>query len=977
MSHITPMKLSEQQRIDASVISRRMISAKYGDKSEIERELLVSTVQYALAMFPPYDDEDVEAIVRDLEYEVSVRHTKGVAIYNDYDSNPHDWYTKLNLSDSKQLFWNRYEKFLKGKGSLDTKSIQLLSGTTLPNILNCLGNPNEDFDGKRLVRGLIIGDVQSGKTSTYAGLICKVADAGYKVVILLAGITESLRQQTQGRIDEGIVGYTIRKEGKKKIERKVGVGNFQSEIPASSYTTVAQDFTRSSDNIVSSLSQHKSLVLFVVKKNVAVLTKLYKWLYNQNLDSVKGYVDAPLLLIDDEADNASVNTKKPDTDPTRTNKIIRDICGLFKNATYVGFTATPFANIFIDPDSVDSMKQADLFPEDFIYSLPTPSTYIGAKRLYDIEGLNYNNLRFITDIVEPDYTSDEYKIMVKEDIESLNSGPFYYQHKKEWDGTLPDSLREALLCFFLANVLRDLRGQKSSPRSMLINMSRFVKVQQVISEHVEAIYNQIYRIINYDFSAISSNNSNIPLFKELVDLWRKHFSHIKDVPIQRIIGKENLLNAIKDIKIMVVNGSVASKKLDYEANPSLRVIAIGGLALSRGLTLEGLTVSYFYRNTATFDVLMQMGRWFGYRHGYEDVFQVWTSRESAEWYYEISEASEELKSDIEQMFEERLKPKDFGIKVRNNCERLQITASNKMRTASDYFVRLAYYGNIYDTPYLSFNAQHNRINLQQVQSLAQKLFTAGYKYRFADVGRHSDDEVNSSSYHDSRFFENVPKSIVREFLGKIQCSMLNPNFNIEYILAFIDDTDNDGIEDWDIVFEGGNSKKPYSIPELSNIDCISRPLYDHGNAVQISSRRRVLGTREGDFCLSEQDANIARTKCIDNWIYKEKIPAEVAKKKDIPLKAFFQYLPNRKPMLIVMVIDPEIKPEDPTHKYSIGFKKFVEDLGSDQVVAFAIGFPGRQEEEAAKHYKVNKTWMRINGIFEDDVDTENDEEYDG
>ena len=178
---------------------------------------------------------------------------------------------------------------------------------------------------------------------------------------------------------------------------------------------------------------------------------------------------------------------------------------------------------------------------------------------------------------------------------------------------------------------------------------------------------------------------------------------------------------VPKMEIIVVNGSSASK-LDYKSNPSLRVIAIGGLALSRGLTLEGLLVSYFYRNTATFDVLMQMGRWFGYRPGYADLFQIWTSQASATWYREIATATTELKADIKKMFEQHLTPKDFGIKVRDYCDELQITANNKMRTAYELLMMESYYGNICDTPYLSVKAEHNEENWNQVKCFTAHLF---------------------------------------------------------------------------------------------------------------------------------------------------------------------------------------------------------------------------------------------------------------
>lgn len=968
------MILSEEQKSAIKSSAKQLLEIKKGTVKELNASMLHDYVKRALSFLGLVgDDDDIKDLVNDLEYEVSVRHTQGCAIFNDYET-LHNWYSKLKLN--QQPFWERYRRFLLEKSSLDERSIDILDHKTLPNILNCLADPNEQFEGKRTpCRGLIIGDVQSGKTSTYIGLICKAADAGYKVIILLAGTTESLRQQTQERIDEGIIGYTFPKDIKQSTGVKVGVGEYTSTRPASAFTSVQRDFVGSADKLATSIHLHNSIVVFVCKKNVSVLHKLYKWIEEQNMDVVKGYVDAPMLLIDDEADNASVNTKLDEIDPTKTNKIIRNICNLFKNSTYVGFTATPFANIFIDPESVDSMKQADLFPENFIYSLPTPSTYIGAKKIFYPDGDYYSNLRFISDIVEPDYSSEEYKEMVNEDVDTLNSGTFYYLHKKEWDGIFPDSLREATLCFFIANTMRDLRGDISAPRSMLINMSRFVKVQRVICDHIVDIYNSVLSVLKYDFSEKDSENVNIPLYKELEKLLNTHFSHVNDISSKRVLNKKALLDAISNIQIVVVNGSKTSSKLDYKSNPHLRVIAIGGLALSRGLTLEGLLTSYFYRNTATFDVLMQMGRWFGYRRKYEDLFQIWTSQSSALWYAEIAEASELLKEDIQKMYEQHLTPKDFGLKVRDNCEALQITASNKMRSASQFQFRVAYYGNMYDTPYLSLNAENNKENLRVTQELAKDLFRKGYEYRFADVERHRNDDPFSISITDSRYFSNVPKSVVRDYLTRIKCSLLNMNFNIESILNFIDDDNNTGLDNWDIVFEGGDGTSLCKIQELSNIRCIKRAIYDNGNAVQISSRRRILGTREGRFCLDADSIKKAETECRNIWI-SNGMSKEEAFKKDIPVKAYFKYLKERKPVLVILLIEPEVKPEEPGKSNGKAFKDFVKDTKGHQLIAFAIGFPGVRGEEAAVTYQVNKTWLRVNGLGLEE-NSSNNEEYDG
>ena len=518
-------------------------------KPAIERAITFSGIEC--------DEDDKKKLLEEIEYREKITHILGDIIYDDYELRK--WYFNETVEDN--YFWERYYRYLKEQGSIDDKSINLLHEKTLPDIMNCLYNPKEEFDGKRLKRGLIIGDVQSGKTATYSGLICKAADAGYKVVILLAGITESLRQQTQERIDEGIVGYTIRKVNKQIREGRVGVGKDNKQRRASSFTTCVKDFVKGSNLISTTLSEHNSLVLFVVKKNVSVLTKLHDWLKNQNMDVRTNSINHPMLLIDDEADNASVNTKKDNTDPTKTNAIIRKICNLFQTANYVGFTATPFANVFIDPDSVDSMKNADLFPEHFIYTLPTPSSYIGADKIFHKDKEYYRNLRFITDIEEPDYTSYEYKEDSKENIDELNRGTFYYRHTKEWNGILPNSLKESIYCYYLANVVRDLRGHGTKPRSMLINMSRFVKVQCVIKEHVAKIQDNFIRTIKYNFDEDSSKNVRLSLYKELEQIWNKHFDNVTDISFTDVIKKKHLLGAVYDIETDIPKMEIIVGKL--------------------------------------------------------------------------------------------------------------------------------------------------------------------------------------------------------------------------------------------------------------------------------------------------------------------------------------------------------------------------------------------------------------------------------
>lgn len=941
------MKMTESQYIELRQLTRTLINFHKSMGQDIKDEDIESKINEAIAFSKLDCDDDTKMrLLVDMEYEFKIIHERGQAIFNDYDEK-REWYS--NMEEKDIFFWSRYKDYLINYTSLSRKSINLLDDDTLPDIMNCLGNPNDVLDKPRLRRGLIIGDVQSGKTATYTGLICKAADTGYKVVILLAGITENLRRQTQERIDEGIVGMTLKKEGRNEKYPRVGVGLDNKPIRATSVTSTLNDFTGNCNKITMSLASN-SLVLFVVKKNVSVLERLFNWLREQNVDPVKGYVNLPMLLIDDEADNASVNTRKDETDPTRTNKLIRQICNLFMNATYVGFTATPFANVFIDPDSVNAMQHADLFPEHFIYALEAPSTYVGADKIFYPEGTYHRNLRYITDIIEPDYTSEEFRDLEQYNPEMLNSGPFYYKHKKEWDGILPNSLRESILCFCLVNVVRDARGQSKEPRSMLVNMTRFIHVQNVIKERIAKWFEDIYNDVRVNFSDDAKKNQKLPLYRELQTIWNKHYSHIQNISFDRVSKKALLLKAMEKIEVRVVNGTKKSDSLNYKETSSLRVIAVGGLALSRGLTLEGLMVSYFYRNTATFDVLMQMGRWFGYRRGYEDLFQVWTSQTSALWYAEIAMSSIELKNDISEMFDQRLTPKDFGIKVRDNCDELQITAYNKMRSAISKNMMYSFYGNIYDTPYITSNIDHNKVNIKKVKELVSNLIKQNYSLRYADYKK-MDKDVKDTTDGSSRYFADVPKNVIIEFLRGIKYSIVNPQFDAKNIINFLEDKDTMGMDLWDVVFESGKANENYNVDGLRQIKCMYRTICStNRNVIQLSTRRRVLtGSMEGRFALSENDIYKAEQAQRAQWGANSKV-------RNIPVKAYFKFLPQRKPILVIMFI----RPQEPLGEEDRVLQDFRNALGEDCIVAFALGSPGVKDEDKGVLFKVNKTFQQLN-----------------
>lgn len=879
------------------------------------------------------EKDEYSALKRRLESRFKIKHTLSSIIYNDYEDIP-DWYS--HFTPASEYFWNRYRTHLISFEKLPLPSVNLLGEKTLVELMNCLSNPNIEPEKPIFRRGLVIGDVQSGKTATYGGLICKAADAGYKVVILLTGTTESLRKQTQERMEEGIIGFTIRvdKKGtKQKSFNRVGVGLDNEEIRAMAYTSYQDDFVGSSDTLLSTLGSHKNLVMFIVKKNVTVLEKLLNWLVELNKNVLDGLIHVPLLLIDDEADNASINTKMDKSSPTKTNALIRQICTAFNNSTYVGFTATPFANVFIDPDTTEQMTSADLFPEHFIYVLPTPSNYIGAKKIFYKDGENHSMLKPITDIDEPDV--ETLKAM---EPEERFSRKLYYKHPKEWEGELPDSLTESIYCYMVANAVRDLRGDSKAPRTMMINVSRFVKVQRYLKKQVEEIVNSIHRAVDCDFHENNKKNRGLPVYQKFVEVWNRHFGNL-GLDQEFVINKKVLLDAIDKIQVVIVNSDKDSMKLDYKKYPSMRIIAIGGLALSRGLTLKGLMTSYFYRNTSTFDVLMQMGRWFGYRPNYDDLCQIWTSHTSARWYEEITRSTEELKDDIRQMFEEKMTPKEFGIKVRDESDDLQITAYNKMRTSFKRTEYLTFWGNLVETPYASLIPQNNINSYDAVKLLVQRLYASGYSARTYE---------GSASKHKTKVFYDVPIDFITFFLSKIEVSRFNAKFDTKTIQEFLNDNYSGKLGKWDISIQSGSGEEIIDYGHGVKINSAKRDMFVSNNHICFTGRGTLGGPTDGYVGITPQQREAAK-KAMEE----AKRAAGEKPTKGASNYTWFKYISDRKPLLVIYSIKHSGDEGDDA------INKYLREIGDTPVMGFGIGFPANVSADSTqKKYRVNKVFQR-------------------
>lgn len=576
-------------------------------------------------------------------------------------------------------YWSRYHEHLKEKFSIDV--VGKLDAIT-DKILDHLEDPQKEGNWDR--KGLVVGHVQSGKTANYIGVISKAADAGYKVIIVLGGMLNSLRNQTQARIDSDFAGWCTRPP---PHEGPIGVAKHDAN-PINprrpiSFTTSVEDFKKAyAQQNMLGLKALSEPVLLVVKKNVSTLRNLREWLAQNNRHDLK---DFPFLLIDDEADNASINTNKEDQDPTKINLGIRSLLQLFPRNSYVGYTATPFANIFIDPADEEEMRNGelykDLFPRDFILSLDPPSNYVGADKLFREEG-DCSILREIDD---------------NEDLLPI-------RHKKDWKiHSLPNSLKRAIDCFIFAKTIRELRGQTGKHHSMMVNVSRFTDVQEFLKVKVsEFVKARQQAIKNYAGLPEKDALKESSVLRELKTIWDAEYAgaEFKWYEIQ------NGLNASASrIEVVSVN-SKSADRLAYDDYPNGRsLITIGGLGLSRGLTLEGLNVSYFLRNSIMYDTLLQMGRWFGYREGYQDLCRVFMTKQTASWYSHISGAVEELREEFREMERLGLTPMDFGLKVRSHPTSLIVTAKNKMRATEEIVCKIALGGRFAETSRLINNGQ--------------------------------------------------------------------------------------------------------------------------------------------------------------------------------------------------------------------------------------------------------------------------------
>ena len=678
------------------------------------------------------------------------------------------WLTAARKHDWR--YWQRYQGWLERK--MSTTAVDGLDKST-DKILGLLEDPHRKGSWDR--RGLVVGHVQSGKTGNYSGLVCKAADPGYKIIIILAGLHNNLRSQTQIRLEEGFLGYETSAAG--DAVKLIGVGEIDTDTEIR--PNCATNRSNNGD-FNTKVAQHYAISpeqrpwLFVVKKNKTVLERLLKWIRHHVADATdatgKRFVfNLPLLLIDDEADHASVDTGEqlfnpdgtPDLEhePKAINSRIRKILNSFAKSAYVGYTATPFANIFIHRRAATSDEGPDLFPQSFIVNLAAPSNYVGPSRVFGLRTLDGRSgglplTRKISDHVDSAGTGGWMPPKHNKGHVPLHNG---------CDTASPPSLKEAVTAFILACAVRELRGQGAQHSSMLIHVTRFNLVQQ-------EVHRQVNDIVKHMRQRIARQVDHEDALANIESLWKEDFEPTCAEIADSLRGAEGPLpkpsweeiedilpDVLSDIEIRMINGT-AKDALDYAEDRAkgLKVIAIGGDKLARGLTLEGLCVSYFVRTTKMYDTLMQMGRWFGYRPGYIDLCRLYTTDDLVEWFGHIADASEELREEFEAMAESGATPRDYGLKVQSHPV-LLVTSPLKMRSAEN--LQLSFSGESLETVALHRDPAILKRNLDAADRL------------IAAMGAHSENNPKRTrngsvqEWKGSRLWNGVPAEAVADFFS--------------------------------------------------------------------------------------------------------------------------------------------------------------------------------------------------------------------
>lgn len=953
------------------------------------------------------------------------------------------WLTPEREGEIQWDYTKRYIRYLKENG----RSEKVVNETdrSSRDILGKLGDPKRP--DAFYVNGLVVGEVQSGKTGNFNAVINRSIDCGYKLVIVLSGIMEDLRNQTQDRMEAEVVGegkdFQTQKIGPKGVGHIIRFGMLggSSIEQVESITSCKADFNKNLLDADFSLSNPKVLVC---KKNVSVLKNLIIWLHDYlGGDSTKKH-DIPLLVLDDEADNASLNNEgaKGREYASRINGHIRALLHLFHKKSYVGYTASPFANVLQDrnlgsenqwiinyklngiPEEKQLGQVPNLFPDDFIVLLNSPSNYIGAKQLFEtlapIENIASEKIPLIH-IVDDHVEHFPSRVAETEDGSIIAIKNF--QTKAEWDNKvgefgeylgfskfkeyrkatrssrqydnfpkkIPGSLSEAILCFILTIAVRDSRKSKQigsalyqPHNTMLIHISRFTIWQNTTRKLVEDY-------VKGAKAQIENDNPSDPnsIYIKLKNIWHRYFATIIE-SIRDYLPKgyvddfmspivfdsliQYIPGAVQDIQTLAIN-SITKEKLKYPKNAPQKIIAVGGNRLSRGFTLEGLTINYFVRTTNYSDTLLQMGRWFGYRPGYLDCCKLFTTQDSEEKFDLTTRCIEELEGEFRKMEALGKSPNFFVLRVRKHPGVLKITRPSILKNTID--VKWSYQDQLVMTTRFDVGKQ----KLESVWDTFKRHIAPKF-----------DREENKNAV--GFFTCPVEGAEIIDFLN------LQNNFEKAEILAmtkFIEICQKKGqLTDWTIAIRRKGMAKPKDgkgvlTKKESNLPGdVTMAIRNGPKEKQVNLRKQFLNNSifratgsSANILSSPKDLSIQLT---ENEITKaetafrnykkqyylnkdkgltENEAEEKARKVTIPERAYREKIGEQKGLLIIYMFDSYYSFNQKTGQKDDEFTKFVEDKEYNldiPIIGYAIGFPPLENDPGGVYVK-------------GDYDLSTDEEY--
>jgi len=923
-------------------------TAKDAAKGQLTTEIIREKVTQAFSLTGSEAGAfDIELLVAEFERDYHTYVGPALTLSTDEDG----WQSWLGKAKTEieWNFWNRYRTHLLRNENYPKPVVDSVDEIT-DETLNNLRDPREEGPWDR--RGMVVGHVQSGKTTNYAGLICKAVDAGYKVVIVLTGFHNNLRTQTQIRLEEAFVGYDkfAHSESGKRVP--VGVGEISSD-PRLRVDTITDrsergDFRRAvADNF--GFNPGGRPLIFVIKKNASVLRNLVQYLEYVSADKDENgnphISKIPLLLIDDEADQGSVDTAKmemdpegdpdPDHEPTTINRLIRQILFIFSESAYVGYTATPFANIFIHNEAESIKYGQDLFPRSFITTIPTPSNYIGPAKVFglvDDDGESRQPGLMITRNIEDFAASDsiDEKAGWMPPKHDKNHKPLYRGKPQP-----PESLREAVLGFILGCAARALRGQESRHSSMLVHVTRFIDVQELVYKQVRELMLDIKDILNY-----GEEGSRDELHAELEKLWNEDFApstaRIADVLCPSHDWSDvsaKLLPVAQSIEVKRINGS-AGDVLDYSRNKKLgmNVIAIGGDKLSRGLTLEGLMVSYFTRPSRMYDTLMQMGRWFGYRDGFIDLCRLYAPQGLIKWFQHITDASEELRKEFEFMTEIGETPANYGQKVKSHPA-LMVTSQVKLRHSVE--LSLSYEGAISETISFSREGADVDSNFKACSALIEKINGYG---KIARTPLHRPEQAEVSGKY---LWSGVDPEDILNFLKSYTAPSTHVRkVNTALLAQYIERQLGGGdLTNWSVILAGKNPEAVSCTIGGVSTGLITRAVHPAlseppNEAPKVYSIRRLVSPQDESWDLSERQ-------------YQRALGWRKDKSRALPSGPEIRAARAKDNALLML--------------YPLSHMEYVSPHGSaEPFIGFAISFPGNRNAKPIKY--------RINNVYKGQMD---------